>query len=102
MITSNKLSEQEHDQMNAIRGAILSNNKSAREQYAREQGLEASMFEVDQGTVSYVDLPLSIYTGNEDLAMFDDDDEDSFFNTPNAYDRKRVLQGNLSALYDKI
>ena len=96
------IKEKENDQMDRLRNNILSNNKAAREQYAQAKGIEASMFEVE-GSNTYVDLPLSIYTGYDDADFdYNDDDDASFFNVDNNYDRSRVLTGNLASIYDKL
>ena len=99
IVDSNVLSAKEFDQLTQIRTTILSNNKSARESYAKKNNLEVSMFEPEIGTVTYVNLPNSIYTGYDD---YEEDDEIDFFNSNNVYDRSKVLQGNLSDIYDKV
>ena len=99
IVDSNVLSAKEFDQLTQIRTTILSNNKSARESYAKKNNLEVSMFEPEIGTVIYVNLPNSIYTGYDD---YEEDDEIDFFNSNNVYDRSKVLQGNLSDIYDKV
>jgi hypothetical protein len=99
--TSVNLKDQENDQMEYMRNNILSHNKAAREQYAKEKGLDVTMFETEEGH-SFVTLPSSIYTGYDDENFNYDDEDDIAFNTRNLYDRSSVLQGNLSHLYDKV
>ena len=101
IINSNKFKEHEHDIMEEMKNNILSNNKEAREKYSIQHGIEPTMFETP-GSVTYVNLPMNIYTGYDDSDFTYDDEDMDFFNSNNIYDRSRVLQGNLSKIYDKL
>ena len=73
------------------RDIILSTNKIARESYARQTGVDPSMYDNQQG-YTFVSLPDTLFMDND---LFFDEDGD-----PNKH--HSVLQGNLKDYWDKV
>lgn len=90
IITSQDLRSEQYFKNIEQKNFILSTNKSAREAYCRENGLDEQMF-IDTQSTTFVSLPDSIFTSND---SFDYSDEEE-----NTYN---VLQGNLSDWWDKV
>ena len=90
IITSQDLRSEQYFKNIEQKNFILSTNKSAREAYCRENGLDEQMF-IDTQSTTFVSLPDSIFTSND---SFDYSDEEE-----NTYN---VLQGNLSDWWNKV
>ena len=88
LITTADLKTTNYFNMIERRDIILANNKSARESYAKERGLDPSMFTDAQGN-NFVTLPENLFL--DDDFMFEDD-----------IHRPSVLVGNLADLWDKV
>lgn len=90
IITTEDLKNQEYYETIKAREFILSNNKSARENYCKENGLDPQMYE-NNTMNTFVMLPDSIFT--EESYDMDEDD---------GYNKHSYLAGNLADMWDKI
>ena len=89
LITTEDLRTTNYFNMIEQRNMILSTNKGARESYAKERGLDPSMFVDAQGN-NFTTLPESLFL--DDDFIFEDHDPTS----------ESVLVGNLADLWDKV
>ena len=94
MITSSDLRKSTYYKDIELRNSILNSNKSARESYARETGLDPSSF-IDSSSNSsmFVQLPDSIFISMNSDDNFDFDDESKPVSN---------ITGNLADLWKKI
>ena len=100
LITAEDMLDMQSDEIVNLRSYIMSNNKDAREAYAKQTGVDESSFVSPSHIQNQVTLPMSLF----DL---DDDNFDPFNDDPDEYDmfapkRNSYYQGNLVDILSKI
>jgi hypothetical protein len=91
LITSDTLQESYSSEIDELRSKILTSNESARINYAKETGLDPSMYINNDVGMKSIQLPTSLF----DMDYDDGYDEDDF-NTPSP------LAGNLKDMWRNI
>lgn len=97
IITSKDLREQTYIREIQLRDTLLANNRDAREAYARDRGLDPSMFVNNTGGNRFVQLPDNLFASGISDDIFDFDDDNSLYKN-----NQTNLAGNLANMWDKI